>query len=159
MPLLVFFSLLSVHASLQPSRFPAAFKTVTACEAVSAAEIGQVVGAAVGSGKEEKDIAGSTCDFVSDGGHVTIALRHSPVKLDLDAEIKSIHEALPHAKLRDVSGIGTRAFFLDMDTAGTQLNVLRGDHDFLLVSVLGFGHAERVSGAVKKIAKLALARL
>ncbi len=147
------------HTSTRPSKFPVELKTVTACETISAEEVAQAAGVRVGNAQEESDSAGSTCEFASGGGHVTVALRHSPAKLDVDGEIKSIHVSLPHAKLRDVNGIGTRAFFFDMDTAGTQLNVLRGDHDYLLVSMLGFGDAEHVSGAVVKIARLAIGRL
>ncbi|MGA2600717.1 MAG: hypothetical protein ABSH09_27440 [Bryobacteraceae bacterium] len=162
MPLSLYLSLLLAplaHTSTRPSVFPAELKTVTACETISAAEIAQAIGIRVGNAKEERDSAGSTCEFRSGGGHVTVALRHSPAKLDVDSEIENIHAALPHAKLRDVNGIGTRAFFFDMDTAGTQLNVLRGEHDCLLVSMLGFGDAEQVSEAVEKIARLAIGRL
>jgi len=160
MPLSLYLSLFLapvVHGSMP--RFPAQLKTVTACETISAGEIAQALGVRIGTAKEERDGEGSTCEFRSGGGHVTIALRHSPAKLDVDAEIETIRAALPHARLRDVNGIGTRAFFFDMDTAGTQLNVLRGEHDCLLVSMVGFGDAEQVSGAVEKIARLAIGRL
>jgi hypothetical protein len=146
------------HTASKTPKGLSELKMMTACSAVSASEIEALLGSRIGKGKEDKDSSGSTCEYVSGGGHITIALRHSPSKIDVDAEIVTIHASLPHANLRDVSGVGTRAFFLDMDTAGTQLNVLRGDYDYLLVSVLGFGDAAHVSEATEKIARLAVGR-
>ena len=43
--------------------------------------------------------------------------------------------------------------------AGTQLHFIRGDRDYLMVSILGFGDAGAVSAAAEEIARAALARL
>jgi hypothetical protein len=42
---------------------------------------------------------------------------------------------------------------------GTQLFVIRGDHDFLMITVLGLGEPKRVAPAAAQIAKKALDRL
>ena len=56
-------------------------------------------------------------------------------------------------------GFGGTAFFLDIAGAGTQLHIVRGDRNYLLVSVLGFGEAARVSRAAERMARKALGRL
>jgi hypothetical protein len=58
-----------------------------------------------------------------------------------------------------ISVLGGVAFFLDIAGAGTQLHFIRGDRDYLMVSILGFGDAGAVSAAAEEIARAALARL
>lgn len=101
----------------------------------------------------------STCDYTAGDGEVTIALVHSADKLDADEEIRQLKKILPKGAVREAEGVGVRAFFLDIPYAGAQLHVLRGDHDYLMVSVLGLGGPAQVSGAAVQIARKALDRL
>lgn len=131
---------------------------MTACLAVTKAEIQEALGQPVTGGSEEIEGLDSTCDYSGLYGQVSITVRHLSEKLNLPAEIEALIKAVPDATVRDATGIGTRAFFVDIGGAGTQLHVLRGDHEYLMISVLGFGEASRVSVAVERIARKALAR-
>jgi len=136
-----------------------ALKTHSACTAVTKADIEAALGRPVSGGVEHRGDAQSTCDYEGGDGEVTIALIHSSDKLDADAEIADLKKLLPEGVVRDATGFGARAFFVDIPSAGTQLHVLRGDHDYLMVSVLGFGGPAQVSDAVMGIARKALDRL
>lgn len=154
--------LLLAVTTQSPAPAPAApsaqIKAMTACLAVTRAEVEAAIGQPIGSGKEHKDRATSTCQYDGADGQVTVAIYRSLVKLNLSAEIKQLQKSIPEAKIRDAQGLGTRAFFMDMGGIGTQLHVIRGEYDYVLVSVLGFGGASRVSGAAEVIARRALDR-
>ncbi len=140
------------------SPFPA--KAPTACTVVTKAELEQVLGRPVSGGAEHlASAAQSTCDYASGDGEITIALVHSGDKLDADEEMKELKKILPKGAVREASGIGVRAFFLDIPHAGAQLHVLRGEHDYLMISVLGLGGPAEVSSAAVQIARKALDRL
>ena len=153
--------LLSLVANTRPAPAPKAvpIKAVTACLAVTRADLEQALGRSFSAGKEETSGAESSCDYAADGGQVTIMIHRLTDALDMPAELASLKSAIPGASLREVAGIGTRAFFLDIGDAGTQLHVIRGNRDYLLVSILGFGDATRVSAAAEKMARKALDRL
>ena len=86
-------------------------------------------------------------------------MQHSSAKIDPQAEMLTLRKAFPEGRLRDAKGFSTPAFFLDLPGIGTQLFVIRGDHDFLLVAVMGLGEAKKVSTPARQIAKVALDRL
>lgn len=77
----------------------------------------------------------------------------------MEAEIAGLKASIPESVIRKARGLGKRAFFLDIPGAGTQLYVINGDSDFLMVSVLGFGEAAQVSPAAESLARKALGRL
>jgi hypothetical protein len=134
-------------------------KTESACTVVTKAEIEAALGRTVSMGVEHKRAAQSICDYTEGDGAITIALVHSDEKLDAEAEITELKELLPQGALRETAGAGKRAYFLDIPHAGTQLHVLRGEHDYVMVSVLGFGGPAQVSEAAMRIARIALDRL
>jgi hypothetical protein len=145
-----------------PARVPAPLpgRAVTACLAVTKADIEQALGRPVSTGKEEKSGGESTCDYAGGLGHVTITVERLEARLDVPAELESLKALVPEAtQIREITGIGSRAFFLDIGEAGTQLHVIRGEREYVLVSVLGFGNAGKVSAAVEALARKALTRL
>lgn len=162
MPVLAYLPLLLAVSTQTPAKQlaspPADVKTMTACLAVTRPEVEEALGRPVGNGKERKSRGTWICEYEASDGQVTITIFHSPEKLNLPAEIKSLKKAIPDAKIREVGGIGTRAFFMDMAAIGTQLHVISGEYDYLLVSVLGFGDANQVSPAAEKMARQALER-
>ena len=158
LPLLVL-SVLTHSPSAVPATPVGTLETVTACVAATRADVEDALGQSVQPGREQVARLESTCDYTGFGGQVSIAVHHSEGKLDVPAEIASLKAALPDATLREVPGIGTRAFYLDMAGIGTQLHIIRGDHDYLLVSVLGFGDPADVAPAAEFIARKALERL
>jgi hypothetical protein len=147
-------------ASHSPSTIPAAvpLRYVTACSAATKAEIEEALGHALTNGKEQKAGNGSICQYDGNGGQVTILLQHATDKLDVEAEIRNLQATFPDATMREAPGIGKRAVFLDMPDIGTQLHVIRGDYDYVMVSVLGFGDASQVGPAAEKIARHILIR-
>jgi hypothetical protein len=156
-------SLLLLSSSHSPSAAPArpafVLRAETACSAATKADIEEALGHSVANGKESRTDTGSVCDYVGAGGEVTVLLQHARAKLDVPEEIRNLKESFPNAIMREAPGIGKRAVFLDMPDIGTQLHVIRGDYDYLMISVLGFGDATRVAPAVEKIARKALDRL
>lgn len=152
-------ALMSSSQSVRPAKSTGALKLMTACAAVTKAEIEEALGHVLEGGKERVEGAGSTCDYPGGNGQVTIALRHSPVKLNVAQEVETLKKAIPEATLRETAGIGTRAFLLQIPESGVQLHVLCGDFDYLLVSVLGFGESPEVATAAEKVARKALSRL
>ncbi len=136
----------------------AAVKTVTACIAATQADVTEALGRAVGKGKEQTDAVESTCDYASGEAQVTVTIRRSAVKLDVPAQIADLKAAIPQGRIREFSGVGKQAFFMDLAGAGTQLHVIRSDSDYVLVSVLGFGEPEDVAKAAEKIARKVLDR-
>jgi hypothetical protein len=92
-------------------------------------------------------------------GQVTVTIQRLAREVDMEAEMQNLKEAIPGSTVRPASGVGTKAFYLDIPDAGTQLHVIRGTRDHLLISVLGFGSAAEVSSAAARLARAALDRL
>jgi hypothetical protein len=138
---------------------PAPLRAVTACAAVTRPEVEQALGQSVLEGKEQTAATESTCDYTGVYGQVTVTIQKLPANPDIAAEIESLKQSIPGATVRNAGGLGPRAFFLDIKGAGTQLHVVRGERNYLLVSVLGFGEAAQVSAAAERLARTALDRL
>ncbi len=134
-------------------------KGLTACAAVTRAEVEEALGQAVGRGREETAGMESSCDYAAGNGQVTVTLQRLAAKLDLPFEMRSLKAVAPEGRVREAAGVGTLAFFLDIPGAGTQLHVLRGEREYLMVSVLGFGEAEHVAAAAEAMARKALGRM
>ena len=134
-------------------------KNLSACAAVTRAEVEEALGQAVGKGREEAAGLESSCDYAAGNGQVTVTLQRLAAKLDLPFEMKSLKAAVPEGRVREAAGIATVAFFLDIPGAGTQLHVLRGERDYLMVSVLGFGESAEVAAAAEAMARKALGRM
>jgi hypothetical protein len=90
---------------------------------------------------------------------VSITVERLPSAPDMAMELDSLRTALPASTVRPAHGVGTQAFFLDIPNAGTQLHIIRGEHDHVMISVLGFGDAAQVSAAAERLARKALSRL
>jgi hypothetical protein len=132
---------------------------MTACTAVTRADVELALGRRVDTGVEEQSGSRSTCDYTSSFGQVTITIQKLDRAVDVKSVMSDLMEALPGTIARPAASIGIHAFFLDIDKAGTQLHVMRGERDHLLVSILGFGAPSEVSRAAAALAKTALDRL
>lgn len=161
LPLAYFSALLAVvsPAARLPVPSPAAPRSVTACAAVTRADVQDALGQPIAKSEEETDGVESTCDYAGAIGQVTILIRRFPERLNIPAEIAGIIKNVPNSKVRTAAGIGTHAFFVDIAGAGTQLHVMRGEHQYLMISLLGFGEGPHVSAAATKIARKALSRM
>lgn len=129
---------------------------IAACEIVTNAEVRAVFKRPFAKGAGDA----SSCEYGAlEEQIVAIRMQHVIRKLDVAAEMLTLRKALPMARLRDAKGFSTPAFFMDLPGAGTQLFVIRGDHDFLLVTVLGIGEGKKVGPGAAHLAKIALTRL
>jgi hypothetical protein len=149
--------LIFLVASTTPPKL--SLKPLTAmspCEVVTNLEVRQAFKHPFAKGTGDA----SSCEYSAlDQQVVAIKLHHSTHKIDVQAEMLTLRKAFPDARMRDATGFANPAFFLDHPGIGTQLFVIRGEHDFLLVSVMGLGEAKRVAPGAKQIAKKALERL
>jgi hypothetical protein len=142
-----------------PSQQLAPVKTLSACSAVTPADLERAFGLTFGRGQEETHATESTCDYASGHGQVSITIQRLARKLDMPKEIEAMKQTIEGSSVRLAEGIGTTAFYLDIPSAGTQLHVIIGERNYLMVSVLGFGDASTVSAATEKLTHAALGRL
>jgi hypothetical protein len=157
LPLLVAFS----GDGRAPANKPSSVGFPDACAVVTRADVEQALGRPVGWGKEDPSEDSSSCDYAAGSGIVTITVQRVRARLDVHAEAASLQRAIPEGRLREAhieTAAETSAFYLDIEGAGTQLHVIRGGHDYVLVSVLGFGEPDRVSRVAERIARKALER-
>ena len=152
--------LLALAGSTPPKTMKPAttLKTLTACVAATQADVEEALGRTLARGKEQTDAVQSSCDYAAGDGQVTVTIRKSGVKLDIPAQIADLKAAMPEGRIRELPGVGRQAFFMDLAGAGTQLHVIRGDGDYVLVSVLGLGEPEDVAKMAEKIARKVLDR-
>jgi hypothetical protein len=129
-----------------------------ACRLVTKAEVMKVLQHPVGDGKDDMAGANPTCTFGGEYGEVTVSVQHLATRLDLAKETALLQAAVPGSTVRAVPEMGGPALFLDLGQTGGQLHIVRGDSDYLMVSVLGFGNAEHALKAAESIARKALER-
>lgn len=154
--------LLSVVSHVPPAPVPNGSLPVTiptACTAVTRGEIEKAIGHPLELGREDRDGNQSSCDYRGGDGQVTITIFRSRRELDVPSEIAGLRAALPQAEMRDTRELGMRAIYLDLPGMGTQLHVIRGGRDYVMVSILGFGEARQVAAAAAKIARAVLDRI
>jgi hypothetical protein len=128
---------------------------LSACDLVSRADVEQAIGKPVGGAQEQ---TASTCDYEGSGGLVTISLQELPAKPEMAMEIASLQKAIPEGSARRANGFA-RAFFFDIPGIGSQLHVLTGERQHLMVSVCGFGEPAEAAIAAERIARKAIERL
>ena len=105
--------------------------------------------------------AGAACQFVARDGseaQVIVSRQQLPARLNLEEEAKNLSLAVPGSSVRAVEGLGSTAWLLDLGPAGVQLHILRGDSEYLMVSVLGFGDSALVTSPAQSIATRLLTR-
>src|SRR5438045_2161195 len=108
---------------------------MTACDLVTRLDVEQAIGKAVDGGTGQ---AAASCDYEGSGGLVTITLQELPARPEMAMEIASLRKAIPEGSARRASGFAA-AFFFDIPGVGSQLHVLTGERQHLMVSVCGFG--------------------
>lgn len=154
--MLLLFLASGVHTPVPAGK--AAPKALTACLAISRAEVQFALGRPVVRSQEEISGADSACDYTAGRTQVTLTLQRLKQAVDIQAEMAALQRAIEGSSARLAPKWGNCAFFLDIPGAGTQLHIIRG-HNYLLVSVLGLGDPVSTSYVVEKIAQIASARL
>jgi hypothetical protein len=150
--------LFSASSRTAPPKSPE-LRMVTACAAVTKAEIEEALGRAVVQSEERTGRSGSSCAYAVEDGELTVSLQHSDAKVDVAAEIANLEAAFPEGKRREIPGMGSRAFLMELGGIGAQLHVFVGEHDYLLVSALGLGAASEVAPLAVKIGRRAVGRI
>ncbi|MDQ1469038.1 MAG: hypothetical protein QOJ99_518 [Bryobacterales bacterium] len=113
----------------------------------------------MGNGKEDLTGPGAGCTFSGSYGEVTFTVQRPEQRLDIAAEVETLKASFAGATVREIAGLGTSAYLLEIGDSGAQVHVIRGEHDYLMVSVPGFGNAERVAEIAEALARKALARI
>ena len=131
-------------------------KVLTACTAVTRADVELALGRKFAPGAEETSNGSTTCDYTAAGAQVTVTMQRLGAAPDLAQEKRSLLAEFPGSTLRDANVPGADAFFVDMPDAGTLLYVLRDRRDYVMVAILGCGTPDAVSPAALKLARTAL---
>jgi len=130
-------------------------KALGACTAVTAEDVHLALGVHFRRAAE----TAATCDYAAGNAQVSVTLQRLNAPLDMAAEIAALQLEMPGTTARMLKGIGGEAFLLEIPGAGAQLHAVRGERDYVMISILGLGDAGAVSGAAEKLARAALARL
>ena len=141
-----------------PARSPATPKALTACAAVTHADVEVALGRKIGRGEETNNNGSSTCDYSTAGGQVTITMQRLGASPDLDQEKRSLTAEFPGSTIREARLEGADAFFVDLGADGTLLYAIRGGRDYVMVAILGFGQPAHVSAPALSLAHTALTR-
>jgi hypothetical protein len=131
---------------------------LTACSIATRADIEDAIGRQVSNGKEEIQGRASTCDYAAKGGLVSITIQRLTNKPKLRVELAALRKEVPEGVIRNATGF-PEAFYFDIPGGGTQLHIISGNNEHLMISILGFGEASQVSGAATQIARRAMKRL
>jgi hypothetical protein len=152
--------LFAVSAATQnpAAGLPSPARQLTACSIVTKADVEQAIGLSVSDGTEEIQGKSSTCDYGTKTGLISITIQKLTNKPDLKNEILALKKEIPEGVVRDAPGF-PEAFYLDIPDAGTQLHIVNGGFQHLMISILGFGDASEVSGVAVRIARKAMSRL
>src|SRR5271157_2474034 len=154
---LTVFSLLLLAAADAAGQAKLPGQGADACAVVSKAQIEQTLGVKLADG--EKNPSGqtpgvvSTCSYrISDGGFVTIAIRHRPIKYEgtatVDAKKQGVEQGHIAVLGRDAS--------LTEASGMENLSIFRGDYDFINVMVMGSISVKPASAAVEKLGRMVL---
>ncbi len=126
---------------------------VATCSAIGKAQVETALGQSLEAAAPEFSKLESICDYTTGDVAIRIALQHLQQPLDLRAELATLKTAFPGSTITDVKGVGARAIALQVPEAGTQLHVLQGERDYLLVSVMGLGEGPRSFEVAAKLAR------
>jgi len=130
-----------------------------ACTLVSKAEIEQTLGVKLADGVQnpslQKPGVRSDCDYkTSDGGIVTIAIQHRPIKYEGTATVDAKKQGVQQGH---IPGLGRDAFLTEADGLWN-LSIFRGDYDYINVTVMGSISVKPASAAVEKLGRIVLDR-
>ena len=95
----------------------------------------------------------STCNYkVSDGGIVSIAIRHRPIKYEGTATMDAKKQGVEQGH---IAGLGRDAFLTE--ASGIEnLTIFRGDYDLINVMVMGSIPVKPASAAAEKPGRMVL---
>src|SRR5271157_1598810 len=158
---LTVFSLLLLAAADAAGQAKLPGQGADACAVVSKAQIEQTLGVKLADG--EKNPNGqtpgvvSTCNYrISDGGFVTIAIRHRPIKYEGTAAVDAKKQGVQQGH---IAGLGRDALLTET-SAGEfsveNLTIFRGDYDMISVTVMGSIPVKPASATVEKLGRAVL---
>ncbi len=132
-----------------------------ACAVVSRAEIEQTLGVKLTDGVKNPALQTpgvvSTCNYkTSDGGQVTIAIRHRPIKYEGTATVDAKKQGVQQGH---IAGLGRDALLTEASAGETSienLSIFRGDYDFITVTFVGSSPVKPISAAIEKLGRMVL---
>ncbi|MCU1236034.1 MAG: hypothetical protein JWP63_4001 [Candidatus Solibacter sp.] len=130
-------------------------KALAACSAVTAEDVHLALGIHFRRAGE----TASTCDYTAGNAQVSVSIQQLKAPIDIAAEIAALKLELPGSTARIVNSVGGEAFLLEIAGAGAQVHAIRGERDYVMISILGLGDADAVGPAAERLARAALARL
>jgi len=126
-----------------------------ACTVASKADIEKTLGVKLADGEKPPKLQTpgvvSTCNYkISDGGMVSIAIRHRPIKYEgaVTAEAKGVQQG-------HIAGLGRDALLTEA-SGMENLSIFRGDYDFINVMVMGSIPVKPASSAAEKLGRIVL---
>ena len=128
-----------------------------ACTVASKAEIEKTLGVKLADGEKPPKLQTpgvvSTCNYkISDGGIVSIAIQHRPIKYEGTATVDAKKQGVEQGH---IAGLGRDAFLTE--ASGIEnLTIFRGDYDFINVMVMGSIPVKPASAAVEKLGRMVL---
>lgn len=131
---------------------------LNACDVVTRPQVEEALGRHILEAGWTVHSTHARCEYQAQGGQISIRLENSATPLDPKAEFEALMKTFPGSHTRLLTGLGAPAILLDLPDAGTQVFVIDGEHRYLLVSILGFGDADRVSKAAERLAREAFKR-
>ena len=158
---LTVFSLLLFAAANAAGQAKLPGQGADACTVVSKAEIEQTLGVKLADGVKnpslQKPGVVSTCNYkTSDGGTVTIAIRHRPIKYEGTATVDAKKQGVAQGH---IAGLGRDALLTEVSAGESlveNLSIFRGDYDFISVMVMGSIPVKPASAAVEKLGRMVL---
>jgi hypothetical protein len=128
-----------------------------ACTVVSKAEIEKTLGVKLADGEKNPSLQTpgvvSTCNYkISDGGFVTIAIRHRPIKYEGTATVNAKKQGVEQGH---IPGLGRDALLTEAPGM-ENLSIFRGDYDFINVMAMGSISVKPASAAVEKLGRIVL---
>ena len=131
-----------------------------ACALLSRLDVQDAAGIPVGAGVSRLRTATLTsCSFAGErGGRLAVLVRTAPTGDWVSEQAGRMKRGIRFGTYREVPGIGDRSFLYDMRGAGGVLCVFGAGY-YLQVSLFRLGEESRISAALEKLARSALARL
>jgi len=127
------------------------------CTIVTKAQIEHAIGAPLHDPVPRMEHATDICSYENaQGNKVNIEVSRAK-KRDLSNVLEQTKKALPGAQIRELNGLGDKAFLVQVPKGPIMVSVYRGG-DALVVSVYGMPGGPKSEAAVEQIARQAYKR-
>ena len=139
---------------------PASWQTPDLCTLLSRVEIEEAIGTPVKEGVSRlRNGTHTHCSFAgAHGGQVVILVRRTPTADWVSEQVGRMRGGSQFGTYREVPQIGDRSFLYEMHGKGGILCVFGADY-YLQISLFRLGEDSQTPAALRKLARIAMARL